>query len=128
MNSLFYGDVSNLKITWLTVAYPGRATRTGCASGYSHSLKLLEARKQKIPDTTINAQLGVLSVHCPNGLYERSIWRNALEHLRTGQHTKLQALLLSGIILLQRSSRRSIPINVTWVKSNSSIRKRDLAS
>ena len=28
------------------------------------------------------SQLGVLSVHCPNGLYERSIWRNALEHFK----------------------------------------------
>jgi magnesium-dependent phosphatase 1 len=30
----------------------------------------------------VSAQLGVLSVHCPNGLYELSIWKNALQHYK----------------------------------------------
>ncbi|KAL7536040.1 hypothetical protein ACHAWF_005346 [Thalassiosira exigua] len=28
------------------------------------------------------SRLGVLSVHCPNGIYEKSIWTNALEHYK----------------------------------------------
>lgn len=30
----------------------------------------------------VSVRLGVLSVHCPNGLYELSIWKNALQHYK----------------------------------------------
>lgn len=49
---------------------------------YSEMIFFDDARDGRYGNCEPISQLGVLSVHCPNGLYEHSIWRNALEHYK----------------------------------------------
>ncbi|KAL7538269.1 hypothetical protein ACHAXR_009527 [Thalassiosira sp. AJA248-18] len=41
-----------------------------------------DARDGRFGNCEPVSQLGVLSVHCPNGIYEESIWTNALQHYK----------------------------------------------
>mmetsp|Transcript_15173 Transcript_15173/g.36426 ORF Transcript_15173/g.36426 Transcript_15173/m.36426 type:complete len:497 (+) Transcript_15173:110-1600(+) len=54
------------------------------ASGvdYSEMIFFDDARDGRYGNCEPVSQLGVLSVHCPNGLYEEAIWTNALEHFK----------------------------------------------
>lgn len=54
------------------------------ASGidYKDMIFFDDARDGRFGNCEPVAQMGVLSVHCPNGIYEETIWTNALSHYR----------------------------------------------
>jgi len=54
------------------------------ASGidYEEMLFFDDSRDGRYGNCEPVSQLGVLSVHCPNGLYEEKIWTNALDHFK----------------------------------------------
>mmetsp|Transcript_3509 Transcript_3509/g.7086 ORF Transcript_3509/g.7086 Transcript_3509/m.7086 type:complete len:480 (-) Transcript_3509:7-1446(-) len=50
---------------------------------YHDMLFFDDARDGKYGNCEPVSSLGVLSVHCPSGIYEEKIWSNALEHYKT---------------------------------------------
>ena len=49
---------------------------------YSEMLFFDDNRDGKYGNCEPVSQLGVLSVHCPNGIYEEALWTNALQHYK----------------------------------------------
>mmetsp|Transcript_48384 Transcript_48384/g.102894 ORF Transcript_48384/g.102894 Transcript_48384/m.102894 type:complete len:499 (+) Transcript_48384:47-1543(+) len=66
------------------------------ASGiaYTEMLFFDDARDGRFGNCEPVSQLGVLSVHCPNGLYEDAIWTNALKHYKEWSAHKTPATIV----------------------------------
>ena len=55
---------------------------------YEDMLFFDDARDGRYGNCEPVSSLGVLSVHCPNGLYDESIWTNALNHYKEWSNNK----------------------------------------